>query len=86
MIPTGLAAAVIAAFVVQSSSLSDAVLYGDVKTVQTLIASGVNVNEVDATGMTPLMVAASEGKTAIAQLLVDAGADVQQAGEDGTTR
>ena len=85
MIPTGLAAAVIAAFVVQSSSLSDAVLYGDVKTVQTLIANGANVNEVDATGMTPLMVAASEGQTAIAQLLVDAGADVQQAGEDGTT-
>jgi uncharacterized protein len=66
-------------------SLSDAVLYGDAKTVQSLIASGAAVDEMDATGMTPLMVAASEGRTTIATLLIAAGANVKLAGEDGTT-
>jgi uncharacterized protein len=69
----------------ERASLADAVLYGDAKAVQSLIASGAKVDEMDATGMTPLMIAASEGRTAIARLLMAAGADVKFAGEDGTT-
>ena len=55
------------------SALADAVLYGRANLVQTLIAGGANVNERDATGMTPLMVAAAQGQTAIARMLVAAG-------------
>jgi len=69
----------------QGQSLGDAVLYNDAKAVQTLIAKGANVNEMDETGMTPLMIAASEGRTAIAKTLIDAGADVKQASGEGTT-
>ena len=51
-----------------------------------LIAGGANVNERDATGMTPLMVAAAQGQTAIARMLIAAGADVGASSEDGATR
>ncbi len=66
-------------------SLADAVLYNDTKAVQALIAGGADVNAFDETGMTPLMVAVSEGRTAIAKLLVAAKADVNLAAQDGTT-
>jgi Raf kinase inhibitor-like YbhB/YbcL family protein len=69
----------------QPESLSDAVLYGHTSTVQSLIAGGADVNEMDATGMTPLMVAASQGRAAIARILIAAGADVKASSEDGTT-
>lgn len=67
------------------ASLFDAVLYGDERAVQALVAGGADVNAFDETGMTPLMIAASEGRTAIAKRLVEAGADVTLAGGDGTT-
>jgi ankyrin repeat protein len=83
---------VIAAFVLaislQSQSaptLGDAVLYNDPKAVESLIRGGADVNGFDETHMTPLMIAASEGRTAIAKMLVAAKADVNLAGEDGTT-
>ena len=53
--------------------------------MQTLIAGGADVNERDATGMTPLMIAAAQGETAIARMLIAAGADVAATTEDGTT-
>src|SRR4051812_33634710 len=68
------------------STLADAVLYGRPSAVQTLIAGGANVNERDAGGMTPLMIAASQGQTAIARMLVTAGADIDAATDDGATR
>ena len=68
-----------------SRSLTDAVLYGDAKGVQTQIAGGADVNAFDDTAMTPLMVAASEGRTAIAKLLIAAKADVNLASQEGTT-
>src|SRR6185295_15838856 len=57
-------------------SLADAILYGRAGVVQTLIAGGADVNQRDATGMTPLMIAAAQGETAIARTLIAAGADV----------
>ena len=69
----------------QTESLSDAVLYGRANDVRRLIAAGANVDETDPTGMTPLMVAASQGETAIARLLMAAKADVNAASEDGGT-
>lgn len=78
-------AALVLAVALQQPTLSDAVLYGDAKSVQSLIASGADVNAFDDTGMTPLMVASSEGRTAIAKLLLGAKADVNAAGQDGTT-
>jgi uncharacterized protein len=74
-----------AAAAAQTESLSDAVLYGRANDVRRLIAAGAAVDEMDATGMTPLMIAASQGETAIARLLIAAKADVNAASEDGST-
>ena len=75
----------VAAAQTEKPSLSDAVLYGRTDVVRQLIRDGADVDEMDATGMTPLMVAASQGETAIARLLIAAKADVNAASEDGTT-
>jgi ankyrin repeat protein len=48
----------------------------DIARVKTLIAEGVNVNEPDANGDAPLVMAAYQGHTEIARLLLEAGADV----------
>ena len=77
-------ALVLAAAMMQQASLTDAVLYGDTKAVQSLIAGGADVNAMDETGMTPLMVAASEGRTAIARMLIAAGASVKASSKDGS--
>ena len=66
-------------------SLADAVLYGRASIVQTLIDGGANVNDRDPAGMTPLMIAAAQGETAIARTLIAAGADLAATAEDGTT-
>lgn len=80
-------AVVVTAVVLAQSpaTLADAALYGDAKAAQALVAAGATVDQFDETGMTPLMIAASEGRTAIAKLLLDAHADVNLAGQDGTT-
>lgn len=49
---------------------------GDADMVHRLIATGANVNRPKADGITPLMAAAFNGELACAQLLIDAGADV----------
>ncbi len=68
-----------------AASLGDAVLYGDANAVKAMIAAGADVNQFDETHMTPLMVAASEGRTAIVKVLIDAKADVNLSSDDGTT-
>jgi ankyrin repeat protein len=77
--------AVLSSLQAQSPTLGDAVLYNDAKAVQSLIAAGADVNGFDETHMTPMMIAVSEGRTAIAKQLIAAKADVNLAGEDGTT-
>jgi ankyrin repeat protein len=69
----------------KSQSLGDAALYNDVKAVESMIRAGADVNGFDETHMTPLMIAASEGRTAVAKLLIAAKADVNLAGDDGAT-
>jgi len=78
-------AAVLFVALAQAQSLGDAVLYGNAQAAQALIAAGADVNQFDETGMTPLMIAASEGRVAMTRLLLDAHADVNLVGQDGTT-
>jgi ankyrin repeat protein len=60
--------------------LADAVNAGDVARVVELIAQGADVNALDLFG-TPLHHAAAKGRTAIAVILIDRGADLEAAGE-----
>ncbi|KAD5507891.1 hypothetical protein R6Q59_031401 [Mikania micrantha] len=54
--------------------LCEAANKGDAQTVQTLIASGVDVSCFDEDGFTPLMLAAKHGHAGIVKTLLDAGA------------
>jgi uncharacterized protein len=60
--------------------LHDAVNAGDVARVVELIAKGANVNALDLFG-TPLHLAAAKGRTGIAVILIDRGADLEASGE-----
>ena len=53
--------------------------------MQSLIEGGADVNAPDDSGLTPLALAAMQGQTAIARLLIAAKADVNDASSDGTT-
>ncbi|MEW6751029.1 MAG: ankyrin repeat domain-containing protein [Candidatus Latescibacterota bacterium] len=57
-------------------ALMDAVRANEVKRVRELIAQGADVDERDAGGDAPLVIAAYEGYTEIVRLLLEAGADV----------
>lgn len=65
----------------QKSPLFAAAQRGKLKSVQTLLAQGYDVNEQDAEGMpwnvTPLMLAAGCGHTDVVQALLSAGANVR---------
>lgn len=52
---------------------------GDVAAAGTLIAAGAPVNDPSAEGTTPLVVAAHSGHTDVARLLLDQGADIDDA-------
>jgi ankyrin repeat protein len=58
------------------SALMKAVQHNDPAAVKRLIAEGVNVSELDASGDAPLVMAAYKGYTEIVRLLLEAGADV----------
>jgi|RhiMetdeSRZDD1v2_1073273.scaffolds.fasta_scaffold20425_4 ankyrin repeat protein len=57
--------------------LHEAVRAGDVEAVRSVIASGADVNQSDSWG-TALAIAVSKGSDKIAELLIDAGADVER--------
>jgi Raf kinase inhibitor-like YbhB/YbcL family protein len=65
--------------------LGDAVLDGNVSSVKALLAAGAKVDDADETGMTPLMVAAAQGQTAIAGMLIAVGAKVDAKDRDDIT-
>ena len=56
--------------------LHQAVLKGNADRVRQLIHGGSELNQFDAYGSTPLMIAATFGRTEIANALIDAGADL----------
>jgi len=63
-----------------------AVLAGKLEVVRQHIKAGSNINEVEPlSGSTPLISAATFGKTDIAEALIQAGADLTITNNDGTT-
>lgn len=65
--------------------LIEAVKNGDVSAAEALIRSGVDVNQQDEQGWTPLNFAAGKGNLPLVKLLVDNGADVFKVGRDQRT-
>lgn len=61
------------------NTLRDAIKNNNVKLVEELIDEGADVSQVDKYGATPLYIAAEEGQSHVAELLLDRGADVNQA-------
>ena len=59
------------------SPLSRASAKGDYQAVQKLVQNGVNINEADSNGSTPLMHAISERKVDVAKYLIESGADLK---------
>ncbi len=62
----------------------EALQTGNAETVKQLIEEGINVN-ILREGATPLMVAASKGQTEIAEIILQAGANINEKNEDGWT-
>ncbi len=63
-----------------------ATVMGDLKTVEQHIAAGTDLNAPDSLGGSPpLVTAAVFGKTEVAQVLIDAGADLNTSNRDGST-
>jgi ankyrin repeat protein len=63
-----------------------AVLFNNLEAVRQHIESGTDINLKEAfSGSTPLISAATFGKTEIAKMLIDAGADLTIPNNDGTT-
>ena len=69
----------------QPATLAEAVLLGDRTAVENFLALGVDPNEPEADGTTPLMRAVHGQLPEIAQLLIDASADVTEANYYGVT-
>ncbi|KAL4804050.1 ankyrin repeat-containing domain protein [Aspergillus unguis] len=66
-------------------ALNVAALEGKAHNVQLLLRAGVNPNQVDSYGQSPLMAAMKGGDIAIARMLLDAGADIHTASQKGST-
>ena len=63
-----------------------AVLAGNLEVIRQHIEAGSNINEIEPmSGSTPLISAATFGKTDIAEALIEAGADLTISNNDGTT-
>jgi uncharacterized protein len=65
--------------------LIEAVKVGDPTLIQQILASGVDVNQTDEQGWTPLNWAAGKGDINAVSLLVEKGADVAKVGRDQRT-
>lgn len=65
--------------------LTDAIFYDDTKAIEKLVAQGVNLDERDKFGYTPLILAANDGKIEIADLLIEKGAKLNYKSADGET-
>src|SRR5437899_3853647 len=56
-------------------ALREAARRGDAARVEALVREGANVNAATASGLTPLIEAAAGGRTGVARVLIEAGAD-----------
>ena len=65
--------------------LIEAAYEGNTVEVQSLIETGADVNEKDASGRTALMIAANRGHTYVVQLLLERGADAGVRDNNGTS-
>jgi CubicO group peptidase (beta-lactamase class C family) len=66
-------------------SLHIAVLQGNLEAVRQHIQAGSDLNEKDAYGSTPLIIAATFGQTDVARVLIEAGADMEIRDNNGST-
>lgn len=66
------------------SSLHDAATSGDLRTVESLLARGADVNEKNPRGNVPLHYASNKGHLDVVTLLLDKGADVNARSAGGT--
>lgn len=67
-------------------SIHEAVIVGDIELVRKHLLAGTDPNEAEPMGgSSPLITAATFGKTEIAKVLIDAGADVNFQNRDGST-
>ncbi|KPK82640.1 MAG: hypothetical protein AMS27_14435, partial [Bacteroides sp. SM23_62_1] len=62
-----------------------AALLGDIKAISQHIKAGSDLDEKDEYGSTPLIIAATFGKTEVAEALIGAGADMSCRNNDGST-
>lgn len=67
------------------ANIIEAVENGDKDSLKNFIDSGVDINEIDEDGLTPIIAATLGGYSDIVQLLIDAKADVDIKNEDGAT-
>jgi CubicO group peptidase (beta-lactamase class C family) len=65
-------------------TIHTAALQGDMEFIQQYIASGSDLNQKDAYGSTPLIIATTFGKTEEAKTLIEAGADLSISNNDGS--
>ncbi|MEL6592776.1 MAG: ankyrin repeat domain-containing protein [Bacteroidota bacterium] len=66
-------------------TIHEAAFLGDQKLLEAHIAAGSDLNQKDDFGSTPLIIATTFGKTAVAKGLIEAGADINATGTDGGT-
>lgn len=69
----------------EPGELLTAAMYNDLATAEELILAGVDLDQRNEYGHTPLIIAANYGHEQMARLLVSEGADVTVQGEDGGT-
>jgi len=65
--------------------LHQAAFEGNLQAIQQHIEAGTNLNEKDAYGSTPLIIAATFGHTEVAKALIEAGADLDQQNGEGAS-
>lgn len=70
---------------IPAQNLHEATFMGNKKAIQQHIKAGSDLNEKDQYGSTPLTIAITFDKTAIAKLLIDSGANIHATSADGST-
>ncbi|CAN0485241.1 unnamed protein product [Ectocarpus sp. 8 AP-2014] len=59
---------------------------GFTKRIDAMLARGIDINDGDLSGLTPLMISAHHGHSHVATHLLDRGADMSRVGDEGKSR